>query len=855
VSTGSVNFYGAVTAGGTLTKSGPGTLAFHSGNSIALDRVQMSGGSLIIDSGTQLTTSPNLFSAFGGGSAVSIAGVGSALATRLERNQGLGAANFTVGSGGALLTSGSNSTWGTSTGDVFSLTVDGTGSSWQHGSGISDRLMVRGASTITVQNGGSATVNAQLTLTAGTKLIVDQGTLSLGALHGLNTDTIGTDTTNVEITDAAGAGRSALEITNGRFLSLGAFNGTIKDGAGGAGSLRVSGGTFGLLNPTNTYSGGTFLSGGTLYAAASASLGTGALSFNSGGVVFLSDTVLSQTLIEGSAGLRLGGALGAIATVNQPLNLTKTLTIDSGSLQSGTVRLNNSANSYGGGLDLRSGILELTTNSDQTISTPITGLTSGTLDKRGTGVLTLTAAAPSTSGLQQGVRISEGKVRLTHPDALFGSMVTLGQDNALSFSFAPTTIHLGALSGNFALNLGANNLVFTRELDTPLDTSFSGTGSITLSGNTALTGHSTHTGGTYVGPGNLALNASALNRDILAFGPAASGGTYITFNQDTNGTFEGQIRPDTSQPGLIHLIKNGVGILSLPATHQVNSTTISQGGLEWDFANDLGYGTYAPGTSMKALGSGYFGTSQTQNFSGRFELDTNGFDIRTGIFGGGRRVPVEFIKNGAGTLAFDTFGYLVGTVQVNQGTVDITSAYTIYLKGLKIESGALLTGTGSIGSATTGSTDFSTALTVLKPGAVLAPGRPDAIGQLSMVGLEWQDGATMRYELAADGTADKLVLAGALTKNRVGLSGFFFDFTGSNPLDGGVYNLITFSSTNFVRSDFSYTGLDPYVQGIFQIQGNTLQLTTTVVPEPTTLLLLIFGVIVGFNTKRTRSNL
>ena len=98
----------------------------------------------------------------------------------------------------------------------------------------------------------------------------------------------------------------------------------------------------------------------------------------------------------------------------------------------------------------------------------------------------------------------------------------------------------------------------------------------------------------------------------------------------------------------------------------------------------------------------------------------------------------------------------------------------------------------------------------------------------------------MKFELSNVGNTSDLIALGTGMLDKNSGSIFSFDFQGTG-LVNTTYTLITFGSTDFVVSDFSFTNLGSGLTGSFIENAGSLQFVTSAVPEPATTLLIGAG--------------
>ena len=172
------------------------------------------------------------------------------------------------------------------------------------------------------------------------------------------------------------------------------------------------------------------------------------------------------------------------------------------------------------------------------------------------------------------------------------------------------------------------------------------------------------------------------------------------------------------------------------------------------------------------------------------------------ISGGG-----GFTKTGGGRLALGAANTFSGAVAVNGGTLDVDGSVAAG-GDVSVNFGGTLAGDGTIGRAV-----------ALNPGGAVQPGGSAPGSALTAASLTWNAGGTMAFTL--DGSANQLALTGAFTKGTAGPHHFVFT-SGPGLAIGNTYPLITFGSTDFTASDFSFSGLPPGLGGAFKITSNSI---------------------------------
>nr|WP_276575486.1 autotransporter-associated beta strand repeat-containing protein [Salmonella enterica] len=537
------------------------------------------------------------------------------------------------------------------------------------------------------QGAGTLILNAENTYTGGT-------TISGGTLVATNVDALGSG----DVTDDA-----TLELNTG---------GTFDNAISGSGQVVKSGDKMLTLSGANSYSGGTLISDGTLVASNVEALGTGdvtndaVLELNTGGdfdnaisgsgqVVKSGDETLtlsgSNTYTGGT--LISGGTLVAInveALGSGDVTDNATLELNTGGdfanniggtgsvVKSGDETLTLSgANSYTGGTTISGGtlvasnvealgsgdvtdnaVLELNTGGDFTNS--ISG--SGQVEKSGDDVLTL-SGANSYSG---GTLISDGTLVATNVEALGSGDVTNNAvlelntggtfDSAISGSgqvvksgdetltlsgsntyTGGTTINDGTLIATSVDALGSgdvtDNAVLELNTGGDFDNAISGSGQVVKSGDETLTlsGTNSYTDGTTISGGTLV----ATNLEALGTGDVTNN---ATLELNTGGDFTNNIS------GSGQVVKSGDETLTLSgANSYTGGTTISGGTLV--------------ASNVEALGSG----DVTDNAT--LELNTGG-DFDNAISGSG-----QVVKSGGDTLTLSGNNSYTGGTLISDGTL------------------------------------------------------------------------------------------------------------------------------------------------------------------------------------------
>ncbi|MDR5462549.1 autotransporter-associated beta strand repeat-containing protein [Salmonella enterica subsp. enterica serovar Apeyeme] len=477
------------------------------------------------------------------------------------------------------------------------------------------------------QGAGTLILNAENTYTGGT-------TISGGTLVASNVEALGTgDVTN----DAV------LELNTG-----GDFDNAIS----GSGQVVKSGDETLTLSGSNTYTGGTLISDGTLVASNVEALGSGDVTNNA--VLELNTGGDFDNAISGSGQVVKSG--------DETLTLSGSNTYTGGTLISSGTLVANDVNALGTGDVTDNAVLELNTGGD--FDNAISG--SGQVVKSGDETLTLSGANSYTGG----TTISGGTLVASNVEALGSGDVTDNAtlemntggdfDNAISGSgqvvksgdetltlsgsntyTGGTLISGGTLVASNVEALGTgdvtNDAVLELNTGGTFDNAISGSGHVVKSGDDALTlsGANTYTGGTLISGGTLV----ATSVDALGSGDVTND---AVLELNTGGDFDNAIS------GSGQVVKSGDETLTLSgANSYTGGTLISSGTLV--------------ASNVEALGTG----DVTDNAV--LELNTGGtFD--NAISGSG-----QVVKSGDETLTLSGSNTYTGGTTINDGTLIATS--------------------------------------------------------------------------------------------------------------------------------------------------------------------------------------
>ncbi|MDI8430780.1 autotransporter-associated beta strand repeat-containing protein [Salmonella enterica subsp. enterica serovar Kentucky] len=532
------------------------------------------------------------------------------------------------------------------------LTLSGA-NSYSGGTLISDGTLV--ASNVEALGSGDVTNDAVLELnTGGTfdNVISGSGKVEKSGddaltLSGSNTYTGGTlisgGTLVASNVEALGTG----DVTDNATLALNA-GGDFTNNIGGTGRVEKSGDQTLTLSGSNTYTGGTLISSGTLVATSVDALGTGNVTNNA--------TLALNT--GGDFINNIGGTGRVEKSGDDALTLSGSNTYTGGTLISGGTLVANDVNALGTGDVTDNAALMLNTGGD--FINNIGG--TGRVEKSGDDTLTLSGSNTYTGGtlISGGTLVANDVNALGTGDVTDNATLALNAvgdfnnaiggsgkveksgDDTLTLSGSNTytggtLINGGTLVASNVEALGTGDVTddATLELNTggKFDNAISGSGNVVKSGADTLTlsGSNTYTGGTTINDGTLV----ATSVDALGTGDVTDD---ATLELNTGGDFDNAIS------GSGQVVKSGDDTLTLSGSNTyTGGTLISSGTL---VANDV-----------NALGTG----DVTDNAT--LELNTGG-DFTNNIGGTGR---VE--KSGDGTLTLSGSNTYTGGTLISDGTL------------------------------------------------------------------------------------------------------------------------------------------------------------------------------------------
>jgi autotransporter-associated beta strand protein len=682
---------GAISGTGVLQKMGSGTLTLSGNNTysglttISAGTFAVTGSVAILNTGTVsladsagvtflVSASEQIGSLQGGGlsgGTASIAAgqmltISEAGTTQTYNGTFSGAGGLSKSGSGTIILTNSNSSLG---GMVYIsngvLSVTGIGNATQNSA-----------------LGANATIQFGDENTVGTLVWNGAADETTNKILEIRSTTAGNSTSGATITSNA-SGRtlaftsnlSVIGTGNKTFTLNGAgntiFSGNIVNGANATVSLTKSGAGTLTLSGSNSYTGNTLITAGTLQignGGTTGSLETSSAITNNGTLIFNR----SNAIVQGT-------------------DFTSTAISGSGSLvQSGSGSLTlSSANTYSGGTTLSAGTLNI--NNATAISSGSLVLAGGTVD--------------NTSG----------------------SAITLSNNNSQNWNGDFT------FAGSNAMNTGNGSVAMNASRQITISNSTFTVGGV-ISGNSfgltkdgngtlLLTSNNTYSGATVINAGTLQIGAGGTSGGLSTSSAITNNGTLV-FNR-SNAIVQGTNFSSAAISGTGSLTLN-LGTLTLNGSNTYSGgTTLTNGTIYLNSASAIGTGalTINGGTVGSTAGSLVtLSTNNTQYWNADFSFsNTNGLNMGTGniILSGNRTVTTAsgtttiagnisgsgFSLNkwgNSGTLILTGSNSYTGTTTVSQGTLAISGGSAISDTGTVNVSGAedtfIVNGSETIGS-------------------------------------------------------------------------------------------------------------------------------------------------------------
>ncbi|EBX3695365.1 AIDA autotransporter-like protein ShdA, partial [Salmonella enterica subsp. enterica serovar Agona] len=777
---------------GSVVKSGDKTLTL-SGSNTYTGGTTISGGTLVASNVEALgsgdvTDNATLEMNTGGDFANNIGGTGSVVKSGDETLTLSGANSYTGGttiSGGTLVASNvealgtgdvtDNATLELNTGGDFDNAISGSGqvvksgdktltlsgiNSYTGGTTISGGTLV--ASNVDALGSGDVTDNATLELNTGgdfdnaiggTGSVVKSGDKTL-TLSGANSYTGGTTISGGTLVASNVEALGSGDVTDNATLELNT-GGDFANNIGGTGSVVKSGDKTLTLSGTNSYTGGTTISGGTLVANNVEALGTGdvtnnaTLELNTGGDFDNAISGSGQVVKSGDKTLTLSGAnsySGATTISGGTLIATHVNALGTGAIDnrasllldaSGQFTVTDLTTESGGNTEIGAGstlqATTLTQKSDSTLTINLDSNTAdpvihaasqvslaGTLDITGVGdvldsdpastddldTFTLIASDKTIAGDFEKLTVAgmdadladfitvDGRIDDTGKQYELTTALTWYADRDDAVTDAHGTFNLTNADGSFAVNTVLENVDAT--LDPASATGWDGTSLIKQgAGTLILNAENTYTGGTTISGGTLV----ATNVDALGSGDVTDD---ATLELNTGGDFINNIG------GTGRVEKSGDDKLTLSGSNTyTGGTLISSGTLVANDVNALGTGDVTDNATLMLNTGGDFtnnigGTGRVEK-SGDDALTLSGSNTYTGgtLISGGTLVANDVNALGTGditdnaTLALNAVGDFDNAIS-GSGKVEKSGDDALTLSGSNTYTGGTLISSGTL---------------------------------------------------------------------------------------------------------------------------------------------------------------
>ncbi len=507
---------------------------------------------------------------------------------------------------GTLTLAGNNTYSGGTTISIGTLQIGNGGTTGSLGAGDvvnNGQLVFNRSNTLIVSNFISGT--GSLTQAgSGTTVLAADNTYSGGTTISAGTLQIG----NGGTTGSLGSGDI---VDNGTLAFNRTDTVTLDNNISGTGNLRQSGAGTLVLTGSNTYSGTTTISAGTLQVGdggTTGSLGTGAITDNGTLAFNRSDTLTVASSISGTGRVQQIGAGTTILTGNN--SYSGPTLISAGTLQVGD---GGASGTLGTGAVSNDSVLAFNRSDTLTVANNITG--AGSLIQSGNGTTILTG----TNNYDGTTTITNGTLQVGNG----GATGTLGTGDVFN----------------------AGSLVFDRSNSLTVSNLITGSGSLTKAGSGTLTivADNTYSGDTVVNAGTLQVGDGGTTGS-LGTGNITNSATLV-FNRTNDLTVAGDIS------GSGTLVQSGAGTLVLSGSNTYSGSTIVRSGTV-----QVGDG----GTSG-TLGTGTVSNNSALVFNRSDELTVSNLIIGAG----------SLTQLGGGTLTLVGNSTYTGGTVISNGTLQV----------------------------------------------------------------------------------------------------------------------------------------------------------------------------------------
>jgi len=839
-----------VSDGGTLTKSGTGTLHFEGRNHTFTGGITVNDGTLSYDNSPRSYIASSPLTVNGG-----------LVSTRIE--------NFTVtelsGSGGVIEVQRRRLTVNQATDTTYAGIIRDLSGVVSSGNGTA--FTKTGSGTLTLS--GNNTYSKNTTVSGGTLEV--SGALYSGGTHSGSSFTVGAAGT-LDVTGAGSLGSGAVfgvNIANSGTIN---YNSTtdqeISGIISGTGVLTKDNSSTLTLSGANTYSGNTTVSGGTLQIGGAGKLQTDATGFYSGDIAIASGATFQYSSSASNTAARYNGTISGDGTLIKDgstsiLRLQGTTSVANIEINQGTLRVQGNVDALGG--------------AGTTVTIGASGSENAILQYAGSNLTYTTKAAivvgAGSTGtktiLNGGTNNVENTTITLEDDVIIHDSGTFTLGGVISGTGGLTKTNSGTTT--ISVTNSYTGLTTVNEGTLVIDNSTGsarnfGAGDIEINNGATLQTTSTGGGQTRLQSRTITFGSSGGNTiDIGGPNTRVGGTTFVTTGGSTNfitgaaidistsaiyNVSDGTDDVDLQVSSIIQrsgITKNGNGTLSLTNTNnlQSNAININAGTLEIAGAGKLINGD-----------SDY---SANINNDGIFKYNTTASQSFASIISGTGAIE----KDNTSTLTLTGANSYSGNTTINNGTLIINGNQGSATGSMTINVSGTLGGSGTIGAS------------LLTVNGVIAPG--NSPGTLATGSQLWNDGGSYLWEINASNDAggtigtdpgwDWLDITGTLDLSLLSTGGFTIDidsltsgniagdavgfdtWTKGSPGDVDYSFIIAtassgitgFDADNFTLDSSGFSNAPSWDWQIIQDGANDLVLQAYAVPEPSSTALLGLG--------------
>ena len=709
----------------------------------------------------------------------------------------------------------------------------------QHGTGTPDGGLTKvGTGTLTLAAADTYTGNTLIsagTLTLGNNLALQNSpfnTASTGTLafsSGINTPTFGGLTGTNNLTLASNV--TSLTLNPGSGFTQ-TYSGNLGSVTAGMSVIKTGAGTQ-VLSGSDTYTGSTILTAGTLNLGSSAALaGGGNISFNGGSLQFsAANTTDYSTRILSSTGAIAIDTNGLTVTLGGGLNSSNSGGLTK--LGAGTLILSG-PNTYSGSTTLSVGQLNINSATALGAGSGTFIISAGTIDNTSSGPVTLTNNNPQTWNSSftflgsNNLNLGSGAVTLGVSPTVTVSSGTLTV-GGISGAYNLTKAGSGMLSlagsdtytGTTNANAGTLNIAAGGSLNNSNVVEATAGGVLTISGSVTIPANGAFAVGSGVGgTGTVVVNSGA----VLNLGGGSggkAGRVYVGGQFDGNGVNGTGVF--TINGGLVNVAVGGAGTSGdattfwlnpwnpSGATLNLNGGTLSTARVIQDGANGAAPVHFNGGT-LQAAGSITLISAVTADIdAGGGTIDTQGYSATIG----------QAMLHGTGSPDG-------GLTKVGSGTLVLSSNASTFTGNMTISAGTLNVTAGGLGTNATTSALGNPQIS----GRTITVGAGAEISFTNAHDVMGNAGSAPLVQLAVNGgtimTDGHLITLGPLALNNGSVVasnsaafGYGYDLNGAVTVTGGTSTMTSVGSVYHLNDTGTYvTPFDVAAGATLQISGS-----------------------------------